>query len=178
MHKRAELARLVVLSGEATRQLIDGESHVLVDPVSLRPPSPQDDPVETFAFILDLAERVESGAVDFPAWLIDKVLADESFAAAYRQAGLFDAYQVLVRLTETWLRRVGSEIVPDLAAIETPPAETALESFRRAVLASENDHGHSSVWLFTRADDVGEEPAERFFLGEQMIQCVRVACAS
>lgn len=174
--KPAELARLTQLSGECTKQLIDGEDHVVVDPVALRAPHSHEDPLGTAEFILRLVEQVQEGTVDFPAWLIDRILADESLADAYRHVGLFDAYQVLLRLTETWLCRVGNEsvpVAPDRALPQT--AASGLEAARHAIFVEELQHGHSSVRLFTRSEDVGDEPAERVYVGGEMIQCVRTA---
>lgn len=178
-HKEQELARLTAVAGDCARQLFDGPPHLLVDPVALRPPAPGEDPLDALAFIAELADRVADGSVDAPAWLIDRILSDDGLAGAYRSAGLFDGYQVLVRLAESRLRDIADERVPDAPEGATADVADALEQAQAAVLAQERGHGHSSVWLLCRAGDVGDAPQpERRWVSGSMIQCVRTACST
>lgn len=178
--KEQELARLTAVTGDCARQLVDGPPHLLVDPVALRPPTPGEDPLDALAFIAELAERVGDGSVDAPAWLIDRILADDVLAGAYRNAGLFDGYQVLVRLAERRLGDIADEHVPEAADGASARLADVLEQARATVLEQERGHGHSSVWLLCRESDVGGDGPrpERRWVSGGMIQCVRTACGT
>jgi len=177
-YKEQELARLTAVAGDCAHQLVDGPPHLLVDPVALRPPAPGEDPLDALAFITELSDLVANGTVDAPAWLIDRCLSD-GFASAYRHAGLFDGYQVLVRLAESRLRRIGNERVPDAPDSAAADVADTLEQAQAAVLAQERGHGHSSVWLLCRAGEVGNAPRpERRWVSGSMVQCVRTACSA
>jgi len=178
-HKERELARLTAVAGDCARQLVDGPPHVLIDPVALRPPGAGEDPLDALEFIAAMADRVADGTVDAPAWLIDQVLSADGFARAYRHAGLFDGYQVLVRLAESRLLRLGDEDVPEAPSGAAGDVYDALEQAQAAVLAQERGHGHSSVWLLSRAGDVAEASGpERRYVAGGMIQCVRTPCGA
>ncbi len=175
-HKEQELMRLQAVAGDCARQLVDGPPHLLIDPMALRPPADGEDPFEVLAFISGLADRVRTGTVDTPAWLLDQVLAGGALAEAYRRAGLFDGYQVLVRLAEYVLHSLAGETVPGPAERGLAVADV-LERARGDVLSQELGHGHSSVWLLSREADVGPAPRpERRYAEGRMIQCVRTPC--
>jgi hypothetical protein len=175
--KLTELSRLQSLTGPCTEQLIDGERHLLPDPVSLRPPTVSEDPLPALEYILALSDQVRSGSVTFPVWLVDLILSDHSFAQAYRDAGLFGDYQALVRMLETWLPALPEETVPpDLMSAEDG-GHVTLEMATQFLLDSERRRGRTSVWLVTRAQTGAPGPqVQRARVGDSVIQCVRTPC--
>lgn len=156
--KRHELARLQDLTANCTRQLIDGDLYVSVDPLALRVPSGPEDALALEELVLCVYEATRLGQMSVPGWLIDWVLSDD-LVTAYRAAGLFDTYRELMSVAQGWLRDAGSQ--PDPApypqieggaeALDAVQGEPQLRASREAYLRQLRQSGATSAWLMTRS---------------------------
>jgi hypothetical protein len=175
--KQDELARLQVLTGACTKQLIDGEPRASVDPVAFRAPDSRAESEELAAYVLELTELAAQHRVDLPAWLVERILSDE-LVDSWRECGLFDAYSNLLSLAEHWLVIMPNETVPNEDDSADGPAE--LEALRLEILASRRHEGVTSVSLVVRDSDVSIESAVRKISLDdgELIQCIAVPATS
>jgi hypothetical protein len=167
--KVAELERLTVLTGECSRQLVDRTDITVADIASFEP---GEDLLGTREFLLELTERVLDGSIVFPAWAFSCVF-DDTLAETYRNADLYDAYQALLSLSQTWLDGLDDEWIPD------PPAGAGslMEWTMRALLEQQRRGGWSSVTvLCSRSRFEDQERTVRMSTGRSHVQSVRIPC--
>jgi hypothetical protein len=169
--KLAELARLQGLSGPCTRQMIDGEPKVSVDPMAFRPPAAETDPLELLEYLVKLTELSRKNRVDLPAWVLEAILDDE-FVRAWNQHGLSDAYSSLVALATQALSGLKSESIPTDNRENSPGGLTGL---RVQVLADRRSQGVTSVPLLAICEAGTHPDVEKVVLPDgSLIQCVTV----
>ncbi|UXA14087.1 hypothetical protein KXD97_10065 [Mycobacterium sp. SMC-8] len=173
-NKIAELDRLNAVTGDCTRQLIEGEQDLIVDPVSFRL-----DPVglsdfDLVDFVLDVVTMVERGEVSMPAWLMRGIMSDRELEESYRRWGLLDLYSTLTQVLNQKLWSIDDEPdAPDFAAVDRP----GLELLQAQVLLDSAASGTTFVKFVGRSRDAISYPQRRT-VGRRMFQCVLVPCHS
>ncbi|GEL94874.1 hypothetical protein [Cellulomonas composti] len=137
-----ELKRLQRLTADCTRELIDGERVVSIDPHALRVPFTETEIAAFEEFVVEVVESVERGTARVPGWLVDIAL-DADLVASYRAAGLYNSLRLLWKVADT----------ADVPAAYHP-SRTRLEHFHQFQVDTTAASGHSSLWLLSRSTDV------------------------
>jgi hypothetical protein len=179
-YKLAELARIQALTGSCTGQLVDGEPHLLVDPVSLIPGN--DDVLELEEFVLALADAVQACDTEVPAWVLEALLADVRVTGAYLDAGADIALRLLSELWERALSNMPSQNEPatppealvwrrtSLLRNDAPPGGS--HSLRDRLIAGEFDHGHGCVRMMSRLQTTNGDGMSIAEIGGRLVQCL------
>lgn|GEM_PF-3024246 len=173
-NKIAELDRLNTVTGDCTRQLIEREQDLIVDPVSFRLDPAGFSDFDLVDFVLHLVNKIERGEVAMPAWLMRGILIDRELEESYRRSGLLDVYGVLTQVLNQKLWSIGDE--PDVATT-TPVDRSGLELLQAQALLDRAAAGTTFVKLLGRSRD-GTPYPQRRTVGRQMFQCVLIPCHS
>lgn len=140
--KLQELERLRVVTANCTRELIDGERIVSIDPNALRAPLTDSEVAAFEEFVVEVVDGVERGTARVPGWLVDMALDDE-LVTAYRAVGLYNSLRLLWKLADT----------TDVPAAPLP-ANLSLEHFQALQLEMTAASGQSSLWLLGWSTDI------------------------
>ena len=174
VNKIAELDRLNAVSGDCTRQLIEGEQDLIVDPVSFRLEGSGISDFDLVDFVLHVVTMIEKGEVAMPAWLMRGILMDSELEESYRKSGLLDIYSVLTQVLNQKLQSIGDE--PDVTAAARVD-RSGLELLQDQALLDRAAVGTTSVKLLGRSRD-GTPYPQRRIVGRRMFQCVLIPCHS
>ncbi|MGV0874956.1 hypothetical protein [Mycolicibacterium sp. XJ879] len=173
-NKVAELDRLKAVTGDCTRQLIDGKQDLIVDPVSFRMDPAGFSDFDLVDFVLHVVSKVESGEVSMPTWLMQGILSDRELEESYRRSGLLDLYNTVTQVLNQKLWSIDEEPdVPDVAAVDRP----GLESLQIQALLNCGASGTTFVRFLGRSRDAAPYPQRRT-VGRRMFQSVLVPCHS
>lgn len=140
--KVRELRRLQSLTGDCTRELVDGDCVASIDPNALRAPSTEAEIAAFEEFVLEVVEGVEHGTARVPGWLVDIAL-DKGLIAAYRAVGLYNSLRLLWKLADT----------TDAAAVPQS-ANSSLETIQAFQVELTASSGVSSLRLLGRTPDI------------------------
>ena len=172
-NKIAELDRLNAVTGDCTRQLIDGEQNLIVDPVSFRLDPAGFSHFDLMDFVLHVVTKIEQDEVAMPAWLMRGILTDRELEKSYRRSGLLDVYSALTQVLNQKLWSIDDESdAPDVAAVRP-----GLELLQAQALLDSASVGTTFVKFLGRSRDAAPHPHRRT-VGRRMFQCVVVPCHS
>jgi len=140
--KLQELHRLQMLSNACTRELIDGNSGLSIDPHALRPPSTESEIAAFEEFVVAVIDAVKLGTMRVPGWLLDIALDDE-LVESYRKVGLYNSLRLLWKIADT----------SDLPAVPLPQ-HASVEDFQRRQVDFAVATGYSNLRLLAWSTDV------------------------
>lgn len=149
--KKFELERLQALSASCTRQLVDGDAYMTVDPKAFEVPTNEVEALALSELVVTAFDAAMDGRLSVPSWLIDMILSPE-LVDSYCKAGFFDIYRGLVSLATIQSDDSEGSVIPD--GFNSDSEGSSLDSAQETLIQVASSEGISAIWLLALSTEV------------------------